>query len=144
MKAKHRLKGLHELSIPERYKREKERLKRSNAVNRDGDIVADDFLDKDWFKQLQMEILSEIKRLKTCTIRQLAGRFEMVDRYHLISAIDALGHRLNRSGATFTVYSINVDYKPLTPKEAESWRAWSLHNPNKAKNVLPDFIFEGK
>lgn len=130
---------------PSNYRQAKEKTKlnkrlatRPNYVVQDGEIFADSFLNKLWFKDLAEKIYHEIKRLKVCTIRQLIeSKFKDVDRYYFATALESLGNRLKtQQRGLFTEYSINPESVAVTV-ENKNWRDMSL--PKTEKQITPYF-----
>jgi hypothetical protein len=106
-KANHNYKQRNEYSVHHQKQLEKKRIAKLKAKIVDGDIFADDFLEKPWFIELQQKIFAEIKRLKVCSIGDLVrGRFADTDRYHFATALQSLEVKLVKHHGLITRYSV--------------------------------------
>ena len=125
--------------------RQQPQTRRTAVIVKDGEILADNFYNKQWFINLCSEVYKEIKRLKSCTIRQLVeGKFREIDRYHLVSAIDTLGTKLNASGVLITRYSINDEFAVMGVAESDWRKGYKRDRSGEKKQVFPDCYFENQ
>lgn len=113
---------------------------KSSVALVDGELVASDYRDSDWFKDLQREILTEIARLKVCTIGQLLrGKFAEYrtseKHRYFAQALDDLSGALNQTETLPTFYSLKIQFPNEKPK-GHHYQNWRIA-PKQADKVYP-------